>query len=547
LENPVHVYTRTGSFTVILTATAGSESDVETKTDYVTVSAAVGSELVTRTITYTYDSLYRLTGADYSSGEEFAYAYDAVGNMTALTATITNTVVTTRVYDAANRLITVTTDGVARTLEWSDVGELLRDGDPSTGSGQADAYAWDAAGRLVRARVDGMLNRYAYLGDGGRISMTVGSETTTYTLDLASLLVQVLVAHEPARPEPTSYLYGVARIGEYDGAWRYHLADHLGSVRSLAGANGDVVGTQAYRPYGSSLSSTGNAGSAYGFTGEQADSTGLIYLRARMYAPALGQFMNRDLWSGDIERPMTFNGFDYAGANPINRVDPSGLWWCQYVTLDGDPIEGLGGCEDWVDEALTQLSSAGNVGKFLETFFHSKDRAIMGPDEGEWCGEGRTGIQIDLILGPDNVTGGGTDQTSFIRIYVEETYAPTPENVTTFGHEISHMRQIISGGNMQGEVLAYIVQWHLAYELGAKQREAAKYVMGEDPSRSEPVDPWSVEDLWQFYTHFSNAYDPVERPNYYIDIGPFKFPRLVQFPGERESWLEEMGITWPPS
>jgi YD repeat-containing protein len=65
--------------------------------------------LVTRTITYTYDGLYRLTEADYSSGERFEYAYDAVGNMTAVTTTITSTVVSTREYDIANRLITVTT------------------------------------------------------------------------------------------------------------------------------------------------------------------------------------------------------------------------------------------------------------------------------------------------------------------------------------------------------------------------------------------------------------------------------------------------------
>ena len=48
--------------------------------------------------------------------------------MTAVTTTITSTVVSTREYDIANRLITVTTDGQVRTLEWSDAGELLRDG-----------------------------------------------------------------------------------------------------------------------------------------------------------------------------------------------------------------------------------------------------------------------------------------------------------------------------------------------------------------------------------------------------------------------------------
>ena len=103
--HPAHTYTQTGSFTVVLTATAGSESDSEVKVDYVTVNAASAGELVTTTITYTYDSLYRLTEADYSSGEKFEYAYDAVGNMTAVTTMITSTVVSTREYDIANPVV----------------------------------------------------------------------------------------------------------------------------------------------------------------------------------------------------------------------------------------------------------------------------------------------------------------------------------------------------------------------------------------------------------------------------------------------------------
>jgi YD repeat-containing protein len=52
--------------------------------------------------------------------------------LTATTTTLTSTV--------------VTTDGVPRTLAWSDAGELLRDGD--------DTYQWDAAGRLTQTTVD---------------------------------------------------------------------------------------------------------------------------------------------------------------------------------------------------------------------------------------------------------------------------------------------------------------------------------------------------------------------------------------------------------
>ena len=51
---------------------------------------------VTRGISYTYDPLYRLTAAAYSTGEHYAYQYDPVGNRSAMT----DTVVHAYAYDA---------------------------------------------------------------------------------------------------------------------------------------------------------------------------------------------------------------------------------------------------------------------------------------------------------------------------------------------------------------------------------------------------------------------------------------------------------------
>jgi len=74
---PTHIYTTTGIFTVTLTATGSGESDVRTKPNYITVSSGDLGDLVTTTITYDYDPLYRLTEAAYSSGEVHTYTYDA--------------------------------------------------------------------------------------------------------------------------------------------------------------------------------------------------------------------------------------------------------------------------------------------------------------------------------------------------------------------------------------------------------------------------------------------------------------------------------------
>jgi hypothetical protein len=72
--------------------------------------------ILTTTITYSYDALSRLTDADYSSGEYFEYTYEAgfaagkSGNrLSEITASGTTT------YDSANRLAYVNGDPLAGT------------------------------------------------------------------------------------------------------------------------------------------------------------------------------------------------------------------------------------------------------------------------------------------------------------------------------------------------------------------------------------------------------------------------------------------------
>jgi uncharacterized protein RhaS with RHS repeats len=150
-----HTYPDADIYTAAVTAS--NNVSVLTATTVVTITSPPAYDFLTRTITYTYDGLYRLVEADYSTGEQFEYAYDAVGNRETYTATITNTVVTTYAYDAANRLVNA--GGVAYT--WSDAGRLLADG--------AYTYTWDAAGRLITV-TDGIPLRFA----PGTIAATLG-------------------------------------------------------------------------------------------------------------------------------------------------------------------------------------------------------------------------------------------------------------------------------------------------------------------------------------------------------------------------------------
>jgi YD repeat-containing protein len=161
----------------------------------------------TRTITYTYNPLYRLTRADYSDGTYFRYTYDAVGNR--LSEETTGGTVNSYTFDAANRLTSV--DGVPYT--WDNNGNLLSDG--------VYTYTFNHANRLVGVSGVGKTVSYTYSGLGDRLSQTAGITTTNYTLDLAANLTQVL------SDGTDTYLYGNGRIAQYDASGTQHFQGNI--------------------------------------------------------------------------------------------------------------------------------------------------------------------------------------------------------------------------------------------------------------------------------------------------------------------------------
>jgi RHS repeat-associated protein len=268
-------------------------------------------------IVYDYDPLNRLTAADYSDGSYFHYLYDPVGNRQVMTTT--GEIVTNYLYDEANRLANV--GGVSYT--WDNNGNLLGDG--------VNTYTYDHAHRLVSV-TDGIDSfSFAYNGLGDRYQQTANSITTTYDLDISGGLTQVLA------DGTNTYLYGVNRLTQqHEGVNEYFLGDALGSMRQLATNSGKIILTNAYKPYGEVLDSVGEGASAYGYTGEWMDETGLVYLRARYYAPRVNQFIQADTIAPDYRTPQSLNAFSYVRNTPTLFTDPSGLSPNQFTHNDRD-------------------------------------------------------------------------------------------------------------------------------------------------------------------------------------------------------------------
>jgi RHS repeat-associated protein len=172
---------------------------------------------------------------------------------------------------------------------------------------------------------------FAYDGMGRRRAKTVAGTTTQFLYDGLNP-VQELSGGSPV----ANLLTGLG-IDEYfartDAAGvREFLTDALGSTVALADGSGSLQTEYAYEPFGGTTTSGASTTSAYGFTGREADGTGLYYYRARYYDTRQQRFVSQD--------PIGFAGgpnlYAYVGNVPTHFIDPRGLqainrsrypWW----------------------------------------------------------------------------------------------------------------------------------------------------------------------------------------------------------------------------
>jgi RHS repeat-associated protein len=135
------------------------------------------------------------------------------------------------------------------------------------------------------------------------------------------------------------YLYGpngtpVEQANLTTGTPEYFVADAQGSTRALLGASGSVDATFSYDAYGNLTSQTGTATTPLLYDGQYFDqTTGFYYLRARWFDPSTDQFTTVDPLVAETGQP-----YAYAGDDPINSSDPSGL--CSFFNIWCDVFGG---------------------------------------------------------------------------------------------------------------------------------------------------------------------------------------------------------------
>jgi len=315
--------------TVKIDSDTGETLEVLASFDY-EVDAVGNREKVTdhegRVVEYKYDELNRVIEEKIThpvEGERtISYVYDEVGNRLRKEDSLEG--LTTYQYEN-NLLISETQGNRVTTYKYDNNGNLISHLENGT---DKTIYTWDDENRLIGVETpNGDSISYGYNDKNIRVSSTVNGVQTNYLIDSNRPYSQVIEEYQQGELK-SSYVYGLDLISQAQGedSYFYHV-DGLGSTVALSNASSALTDSYVYDAYGNLIDSTGETLNLYRFAGEQYDpNVEQYYLRQRYYDPKVGRFTRRDTYEGRLNEPMTLHKYLYAHANPVNNIDPTGLF-----------------------------------------------------------------------------------------------------------------------------------------------------------------------------------------------------------------------------
>ncbi len=193
------------------------------------------------------------------------------------------------------------------------------------GSTFHDAY--DDEDRLTSVAIPGgFTDTYTYNGLGLRVGKVDSTGSYSYICDGTTPGSPVLSdGHAVYTPGLSENRGGTSTFYDFD---------RLGNLWTLDGSGKSQLGYADYSGFGGGTAAAG-ATSPFGFGGGngcQTDAdTGIVLMGHRYYDSRIGRFLTQD------PAKAGGNWYSYAGNNPVNKTDPSGL-----VPMDGPGSSAMG-------------------------------------------------------------------------------------------------------------------------------------------------------------------------------------------------------------
>ena len=316
---------------------------------------------------YQYDSNGRLTGVKSSSGEQGnSYTYDANGNRSSATVWAFQGMQTyNSTYNAQDQILTYGNVKYAYGVNGSRATRT------DSGSGEVYTYTYDAFGNLSKVVTPTKTVSYLYDSGNRRIAKLVNNVVVNWFVYIDQYRIGALL--DGSKNVIATYIYGSrSNVPDYvklaSGALLKVFAEPNGTTLALTGQSGTRPYAQFYYDefgeYGF-YSPQSVPEYPFGFAGGLYDSdTKLYHFGARDYDPQAAAWIQKD--------PILFAGGDtnlygYAVNDPINIIDPTGLWGMQIGVGFGGMSATAGGSFSG-GLAVTYNEKAGlQIGGFLSS------------------------------------------------------------------------------------------------------------------------------------------------------------------------------------
>jgi RHS repeat-associated protein len=203
--------------------------------------------------------------------------------------------------------------------------------------GSIQKFKYDAANRLIQVRdgYDYVLATYTYGDSNERLIADEGGVRTYYACNASMEYVESGSSITPQWRK--TYIYLSARLlstltpnGSGGEAVQHHHPDRLGT-RLVTDPSSGTSFEQVTLPFGTALDSESTGSTKRRFTSyDRSSVTGLDYANNRHYDPQQGRFTQVDpigMSASSLSNPQSLNMYSYVGNDPVNRTDPSGLFW----------------------------------------------------------------------------------------------------------------------------------------------------------------------------------------------------------------------------